>query len=357
MISQRLFTFLLLAGITATIAGCGHKKEEAVEADAPNRVAVELHPIQRQNVSDPIYASGLLFSDEEARLSFKTGGVIQKIYVREGDAVRQGQLLATLDLTEIEAQVNQARQGLDKANRDLERARNLQRDNVATREQVQNAETAYEVAGENVRIAEFNRRFSEIRAPHTGRIVRKLMNEGELAGPGTPVFFIDGQGKADWVLRAGVADRDWARIAEGDPASITLDAYPGETFPGKVTYKSVAADPSSGSFEIEVTIRAGNKNLASGLFARAALQPGAGEALVCVPPAAVHEGSGKSAYVYVTDDRKTARKLAVRIASIRPDCIAIEQGLDGVSEVITAGSPFLTDGSAIEVMEAHSQKR
>lgn len=333
------------------LSACSGEEKPAEEAETQNKIAVSLHAVQRQSVSDPVHLSGLLFSDQETRLSFKTGGIIQKTYVKEGDVVKAGQLLALLDMTEIDAQVAQAKQGLDKASRDLERARNLQSEQVATKEQVQNATTAYDVARETVQIAEFNRRFSEVRAPHAGRIVRKLMSEGELAGPGMPIYFMDGQGKAAWVLRAGLADRDWARIKEGDAAQIGLDAYPGEVFSGKVTNKSIAADPSSGSFEVEISLQPTSKMLASGLFAQAVLSPSAREELVCVPPSAIQEGQGKQAYVYTTADGQTAQRRLVRIAFIRADCVAIAQGLEGVTEIITAGSPYLTDGSAIEVVK------
>ncbi|MDV7400678.1 hypothetical protein RZS08_55190, partial [Arthrospira platensis SPKY1] len=100
-----------------------------------------------------------------------------------------------LDLTEIEAQVRQAKEGLDKARRDLQRAQNLYADSIATLEQVQNATTAVEVATQSVEIAEFNRQFSEIRAPFAGKVVAKLLNEGEVTGPGTPVFYLIATGQ------------------------------------------------------------------------------------------------------------------------------------------------------------------
>ncbi|NUO00369.1 MAG: efflux RND transporter periplasmic adaptor subunit [Saprospiraceae bacterium] len=336
------------------LAACQSDKKSETTETAEERIPVELRQVKTQTVADPVYLSGLVSNEKEARLSFKTGGVIQRVYVDEGDRVAAGQLLATLDLTEISAQVSQSRQGVEKARRDWERAKNLYADSVATKEQLQNANTAFEVAKENQRIADFNQKFSEIRAPHAGRIVRKLMNEGELAGPGTPIFFMDGQGEAAWVLRAGVPDRDWARIAEGDKAEVVFDAWPDEVFVGVVSNKAVAADPRSGSFEIEIKVQAKGKTLASGLFAKAKLTPNAVGQVKCVPIEALQEGNGKDAFVFITKDNQTVQKQAIRIAFINKDCVAVSQGLENVTEVITSGSPFLTERSLIKVIPTHT---
>jgi RND family efflux transporter MFP subunit len=175
----------------------------------------------------PLKLSGIVTSRSEQRLSFKTGGIIRRIYADEGDQVRAGQLLAELDKTEIDAQVQQTREGLAKAERDLARVQGLFRDSSATLELLQNATTARDVAAETVRIAAFNQKFSEIRAGKSGKIIKKLSNEGELTGPGMPVLVLFETGPEDWVVRVAVSDRDWARLTVGTPASIRLDAWPG----------------------------------------------------------------------------------------------------------------------------------
>jgi len=89
--------------------------------------------------------------------------------VKEGEDVSKGQLLASLDLTEIDAQVSQSKNNLEKTKRDLERGQRLLKDSAATLEQIQNLQTAFNVADENFRIASFNRQFSTIHANASGR--------------------------------------------------------------------------------------------------------------------------------------------------------------------------------------------
>ena len=135
-----------------------------------------------------------------------------------------------MNLTEINAQVQQATESVNKSERDLKRITNLYRDSVATLEQVQNLTTALSVAKQSLEIASYNQGYSKIYASANGVIVKKLMNEGELAGPGTPVFFMNASGANDWVLKAGIADKDWTRLHIGDRATLQLDAFPRNQF-------------------------------------------------------------------------------------------------------------------------------
>ena len=201
-----------LIGLFVLLGGCGEKNKAAAPAAATTEeeyIPVRTVDVQQRNISLPIHASGILSSSAEQRLSFKIGGVIRKIYVDEGDVVRAGQLLAILDKTEIDAQVAQAQQGLAKAERDLQRVQGLYDDSSATLELLQNATTGRDIAKETARIAQFNQQYAEIRATRGGKIIKKLMNEGEITGPGTPVFVLFETGKDDWVVKINVSDRDW----------------------------------------------------------------------------------------------------------------------------------------------------
>ena len=163
-------------------------------------------------------------------LAFKTGGVINRVLVKEGDPVRKGQLLATLDLTEINALVAQARFGYEKAQRDFQRVTNLYRDSVATLEQLQNTETALAVAKEQLEAATFNRSFSEIHSPSNGYVLRKYVNAGQVVGVGDPILLTNAAVGNNWILKIGVSDKQWASIKINDKATIAIDAFPDRSF-------------------------------------------------------------------------------------------------------------------------------
>jgi multidrug efflux system membrane fusion protein len=343
-------TFLLFAATAVQLTSCkGNAKAADVVDEA---IAVKVQPVTTTQYAPVLKYSGSMASTAEARLSFKIGGIISKIYVKEGDHVAKGQLLATLDLTEINAQVQQAAQGVEKVQRDVTRVKNLYNDTVATLEQVQNTNTQLQVAEESLRIARFNQQYAQIRATESGTILKKLMNEGELASSGAPVFQFNGTAGNDWVIRFGVSDKDWAVLKKGEKASIEIDAYPNKTFTGIITEIAQGADVSSGTYEIEVKVLPGNARFAAGLFSTVKLQPAGEQTVTMVPVEALTEATDKTGYVYtVNADGKTVTKNKVTIAFLENNKAAIISGLDSAREVVTEGVGYLTDKSLVKVIQ------
>jgi RND family efflux transporter MFP subunit len=338
--------------LTLLFTACGKKDSESAKTPGIEPIPVKLEKIEQLNSQRAITVGGLLGTENEARLSFKTGGIIQRIHVKVGDAVRRGQLLATLDLTEITAGVNQAQLGFEKAQRDYDRAKALHRDSVATLEMLQNAQTGLEFARQTLESVKFNQTHSAIHATADGFVLAKLMNEGELAGPGMPILALSTtSGQSHWVLRAGLSDKEWSLIQPGDSATITLDAYPDRTFNGSVTRKSQGADPYSGAFQVEVTVELQDVKPAAGLFGQATILPRTQGKYWMLPYESVLEADGNEAFVFVTRDRKTATKVPVKVAYLAQNRVAISGGLEGFPEVITTGSAYLTDKSPITIAQ------
>ena len=138
---MKIYPLLFVLSASLFLA-CSSKSESPQEKVAPremqNYSLVKLAPVLEDSAAEKIRSIGVVITKTEAKPSFKTGGIVDKTYFKEGDQVKAGQLLATLILDEIDAQVQQAKEGLRKAERDLERAQNLHADSVATLEQVQN---------------------------------------------------------------------------------------------------------------------------------------------------------------------------------------------------------------------------
>lgn len=342
--------FIPLFLILSLLASCGKKKEIKKALIEDDIIAVKLADVSHANSTEAIKASGLVGSLQETRLSFKTGGIIEKIFIKEGQSVRKGQLLATLNLTEINAQVQQASESVQKAERDLKRVTNLYRDSVATLEQVQNLTTALSVAKQSLQIASYNQGYSKIYASSNGVIVKKLMNEGELAGPGTPVFFMNASGANDWVIKVGVADKDWTRLRMGDRATVTLDAFPEQIFTAIVSNLSQGADQNSGLYQAELKLNTQGKKMATGLFGKAQITPSVIQKHTSIPIEAIVEGNGDEASVYVIENGK-ARKLPIQLAGVDNTRAFITSGLAGVSQVITDGSAYLVEGSKVKVVK------
>lgn len=330
---------------------CLNCRPQETESQKDLRVSVQLAPVEFKELAEPLHTYGRLSSPKEIKLSFKIGGIIEQILTSEGEKVEKGQVLARLKLAEIEAQVQQARSAFDKAQRDFTRVGNLYREKAATLEQHQNVQTALQVARSQLQAAEFNLRYSVIRAPSQGKILKQLMEESELVGPGIPVFFFASTDK-DWIVRAGVSDRDLVRLRMNDPATIRFDAYPNTVFKGRVSEIVEAADPLTGTFEVEVKINAGEKNLVSGFVADVDISPSSKHLYAVIPIDALAEADRDQGFVYTVDPKtKTAKRLLVSIGFLFGDFLAVKTGLEGAQNVVTVGASYLSDGTEVRISE------
>jgi multidrug efflux system membrane fusion protein len=351
-ISRTLLSLVVLVALAALLFTCGKPAADPEKAEPAEltAVAVRLVPVEKVTVTQPIVSSGLISTDTESRLSFKVGGVIQRIYVKEGASVAAGQLLASLDLTEIDAQVSQAKNNFDKASRDLARVQRLYADSAATLEQRQNAQTGFDVAREAYTIATFNRQYATIHATASGKVIRKLVNEGEFISPGTPVLQVNTAGSKDWIVKVGLPDVDWVRVHVGDPVTVSTDAYSGVDLVGDVNAINEGADPFNGLYQVEVRIKAAGYKLASGLFARVTIHPVRQQTLWRLPIEAVIEGQGDRAFVFVPEaGGKKVKKQPIQIAFLQGDYVFVRTGLEAVPEVVNEGAAFLTEYAAVTI--------
>jgi membrane fusion protein, multidrug efflux system len=336
------------------LVGC--KKEEKTtlpvqpKVDINNQVTL-VKTTKVSNISDDagIQVLGAVMSDKEARPSFKTGGVIAKTYLQEGDYVKKGQLLATLVMSEIDAQINQAQQVLSKSERDYNRVKNLHADSVATLEQLQNVTTALELAKKTVEIANFNRKYSEVRSPINGRIVKQVMHDGEIVGPGMPIYGIMGNGAADWKINAGLIDRDWANVKIGDKGKFILDAYPNVEYDVVVSDKSSIGGNATSTIDIELRFIKQPAQLAVGLLGKIFLSKGKAQisnvnlAIDCLT-----KMNGSIAKVFVHENG-IAKLREIKIGKILGEKVEVISGLTDSDEVISIGSMFLEDGDKVKV--------
>jgi membrane fusion protein, multidrug efflux system len=335
--------------LTALLSGCAG--EAAPPAPRPTPVRVE-HASAGPAVP-PIDTNGVVVTKHEMRLSFKVGGVVRRMHVQEGDVVKRGARLAEIELTEVGAQVEQAKQLAEKAARDLERGENLYADQVISLEQLQDLRTQASVAQAQFKSAQFNLGYSVITAPRDGVVLRKLVEERELVAAGAPVL-IFGESGSGFVVRAALADREIVNVRLGDQGEVRMDAFPGQAMRGTVVEIASAADERTGMFPIEVRFDTPPPRLVSGLVARLRLAPQTtGRELTYVSMAALVEGDGDRASVFVVDGEDANAKAVrrdVRVAFITADAIALESGLAAGETVITDGALFLENGEAVEVL-------
>ena len=346
---MKISTYFLSSLLLFVLVACGEEKTNSSTPSKNERIPVKVISLTQKSIFSAIQASGTFSTKDETILAFKVGGIVSSLKVQEGDPVRKGQVLATLDLTEVEAGLSQAKLAFEKAKRDFERAGNLYRDSVATLEQYQNAKTALDISAEQLKTAEFNRSYAEIRATQNGYVLRKFVNEGQLVTSGSPILQINGANQGNWVLQVSVNDQNWSKINLEDPAIIFLEEN-SQKIPGKIIRKSQASDPVTGAYWVEILPEnTEGIQLASGMFARAEIRPDRESSGWSIPYGALLDAQGKEGFVFVTEDGQTAKRVKVSLGRLTKDSVEVLGGLENYSQLIVSGSAYLADGSTISL--------
>lgn len=338
----------LLALLGLPSGGCRSSHAAPAPAADP-AVPVRTAAVDRGPVRRPVRAAGAVAAKDERDLAFKLGGLVARVEVHAGDAVRRGQVLAALDVTEVAAVARQAREALAKAERDLARARLLRSGDAVPPAAVQDAETGVAVARAAVEGAEFNLRNAVLVAPDDGWVDRRLAEPGEVVAPGRPILRVSGRGRG-FVVRAHLAERDVLDVAPGGAATVWLDARPGEPIPGRVAEVARSAAPGTGTYQVEVRLdpARGPRALLSGLTAKLEIDRAVAGA-AAVPLSALLDGDGARGAVFVVDGAR-ARRVPVEVAFLQGDRAVLSAGLDGVERVVTDGATRLADGAAVRLL-------
>jgi len=366
---KNILAFLALAVLISACTTQAQNRQPTAEAKKVAAAAAT-----QINYQPTVFATGPLAAAAEAKLSFKTGGIIAKVLVREGQKVRKGQLLAELRLDEIQAQQQQASLGEDQAAISLENARlalklaerdyrnvsGLYADSVATLEQLENVEVQFNNAKnqlsaaekglafrqQGVEVAHFNLRYSSIVAPSDGIILRQFAETNELVGPGNPVFLFGSRQEAQ-VLKVAVTDKDIIHLNLGDTATIHFDAYPEVAFLGFVRELAGTSDAFTGTYAVEIELAPQSRQLVNGFIGSVIIQTQQRQSLISIPVDGLLKAYGAIGQVMVIDQGQ-ARLREVNIQQLQQNQLLLRQGLNAGEMVITAGASYIEEGDRVE---------
>lgn len=343
----------LLAALSVfSLTACGEDPGDETATAAESAVPVQVAEVRRAPEANQVTAYGMVRPDLDAVLSFKISGLVKRIAVDLGDRVKKGDVLAELDMREIGADARRAGAAAEKAKRDVERLKPLAEKGFASRQAIQDAETAYDLAIAERQRVEFNRQLSTITAPADGVVLSRMAEPNEIVSAGAPILTVS-QGGGGFILKAGLADRDVAKIRIGSKAHVTLDAFPEREIAGTVRRVAAASEARTGTFEIEVTLADVPEGTASGFIGMAKIEPADAEqaADLAVPATAILEGHGSTANVYVVDEKTmTVRQARIAIGHIAGDEVIVTEGLKEGERVVSGGAPYLREGTKIRVV-------
>lgn len=338
-------TWVLLAlGLSA----CGGAKTPAATELA---AAVEAVEVAGPQSVQPVAATGALRREREMNLSFRIPGVITALNVDEGDVVKAGQVIATLDAAAVNARYAQAAADLERARKDEQRLASLVETGAVSRSQYDAQLAALAGARAALDSAAFDRRWARLTAPAGGVVLARAAQSGEVVAPGQAVVTLADVG-SPLVLRAPASDRDALKLRLGQPATITLDALPGERLTGRVSRIGQRASAQSGVVEFEVTVAA-VAGLRSGMIGHVVVETPqvAAGGPARLPAEALLEVSGAKGAVFVYDPASSrARKAAVAFVGFDGDD-ALVSGLPAGRKVITTGAGYISDGQKVMLVD------
>lgn len=337
---------------TFILYSCGEHPKQKNPLGEPDVIAVKTAPLSSYTVPGTVTASGLVGTENEANYAFKIGGVISRIFVEEGQFFHKGQVLATLNATEIAAGLAQSDLGVAKAQRDYDRAMNLYRDSVFTLEQLQNTKTALDVARKAKEAVAFNERYARIYAASDGFVTQKIANEGEVVAGGMPILLTNSTvANGSYILKVGVTDLEWAAINVGQPAKVSLDGYTGQQFDASVSRKLHSADREIGSFQVELRLKLGKVTPPVGMFGKAEISTNSEENAVIIPYSSLVEADGDKGFIYTAVGTNKVKKLPVHILRFENDRVYLRDKLEGIGQIVVSNSAFLNEQSIIKIIK------
>ena len=337
---MRATTYFLVA-----LAACGHRPQ--VEKKSTKLPNVEVTKSEEGEVTRSLRAAGTVRAKEASLLAFKVGGVVARVTVENGSRVRKGQMLATLDATEYVAGVTQAEEATKKYERDVQRLENLHREGAVPLADLEDAKTRLNVSRAVVKQVSNNAGRATLFAPADGWISHRMVEPGQVVGPGTPVVRFESKSRGKRIV-AYMVDRDALSLQVAQPCVAHFDVKPNETFACQVGEIARAASPTTGMIEVEVDPKAAGDWL-EGLSAKVEFPRK--ERAVSVPLTSLVDESGMGAFVFLVGDDRKARRIPVTVNFIDNGRAFLRDGVAAGVKIVSRGAGALTDGAEIAVDE------
>jgi membrane fusion protein (multidrug efflux system) len=316
-------------------------------------VPVETAIAQAADSSTDIDAIGSLLSDESVQIAPEVAGRISEIAFREGERVKEGDVLVRLDdaLAKAEIADQEARFVLAKSNYD--RANQLAKTGNVTERARDEATSAYQSAQATLELARVRLSKLTIAAPFSGVVGLRSASVGAFVNPGTVIVNLE---KIDPLkVDFSIPEIYLGDVKVGQEVQVTVDALPNHSFAGKIYAINPKIDVNGRALRIRARLPNADAILRPGLFARVTVKGRTSQHVVSVPESAVVARSGDS-FVYRIENGR-AMETKVRLGQRRPGYVEILEGIEPETEVVVAGHQRLRNGSVVEVIAADDKAK
>jgi RND family efflux transporter MFP subunit len=344
----------LVLVVALTLAGCSGEHAAKSAPATLHSVQAQTAVLQASESLATTATPGSVVALESVQVASRLMGYIRDIAVVEGQTVKQGQRLFTIDPLDIEGAVEQARLGLKQAEdamkdakADYDRFDSLYKDEVVSRQQFEKMKLNHEIAVSRAAqakaglgTAQGQMRYATVTSPINGVVTQKLANEGDIAAPGHPVLMLENP--AHLQVQTAVAEGLYKGIRLGQDVMVEIDGQD-KPVSAKVARLSPAADPMTHTYPIKLDIAA--PGLKSGAFARV-LFPTGKRSVLAVPAAAVLERAGITG-VFVVDAQGAAQYRMVRVGKAAGGLVEVLSGLNAGERVVTGNAQAVNNGDKV----------
>lgn len=342
-----------------TLAACGRDAEDAARDARPVRAVV----IEKSHIGEIVELTGSIQPEREQALSFRIGGRITERFVGSGDVVKAGQLLARLDsqnemnvLRSAQARLTAAQGRLREAENVFAREQSLLARRYTTKNRFDQAQTAVETAKSDIvdataqlRIAQDNVSYTELKPDSAGTIVARLAEAGEVVQPGQVIFRMARAGGWDAVFDVP------SRLLRETPTDATLDVAladdPSVTATARVRQVDPQADINTRTFRVRASIQSPPPamRLGASVTGRARFDP---TRAISIPASALTESDGKPSVWIVDPATMTVSLRNIGVARFTSDAVIVASGLKPEDTIVTAGVQALHPGQKVRLLGA-----
>ncbi|MGV3516124.1 efflux RND transporter periplasmic adaptor subunit [Luteitalea sp.] len=334
-------------------------------------MTVALTKVARASLEAYVEVVGSLVGAQTVDVVPRAQGRLQSLAVRIGDPVTQGQLLAKVEDQELREQLRQAdasyevaratiRQreaDLSFAKTNLDRNKSLFDRQLLPRQSLDDAEARYQASQAQLDLAQaqlqqaasrreelrINLANTSVQSPVTGFVAKRLVDPGAYVTQNVTLLSVVDISTVRLVVN--LVERDLRKVSVGAGAAVTVDAYPGERFDGRVARVAPVLDPATRTAEMEVEIPNRSGRLKPGMYARVRLISANKDDALVVPKSAVVDSQGRKGVFLVRNGQAVFR--GVTLGLEEPNRIEVTDGLTEDEEVVSTGATSLRDGAKV----------
>lgn len=309
--------------------------------------AVEVQPGPFQHF---IQAQGTVESDNNILIPAQTNGVVKKIYVRQGDSVKKGQLLAELDGSVLESSLDEVANALQLLTTIYERQARLWDKNIGSEIEYLQAKNNKENMEKKLKTLKEQYEMTKVYAPINGTVDNVIIKEGEMAAAGRGTIRIVQLSRLK--LMVSLSENYISRIAIHDPVKVQVPVI-GKQMDLKIDAVSQVIDPYNRTFQVEIRIPSREKDLKPNMLSVVTINDYNNPDALTVPQNVIQD-TGNGRFLFVAEKQDSgwiARRRTVNLGENYADRVEIRDGLNAGEFVITFGFQSLADGQPVSIQQ------